>query len=268
MSLHYAGLYTSGFVSDDVVHLGNLTIQDQQFEEAIELRPAPGYWGNIFDGVLGLAPPSANAARHPLHPLSTMVSQRVLDKNIFGLRLPSDGLTEGELTIGGTNPNSYLGDLVTIPTTSETDPYLRDKWTVKARSAWLGDGDNVKADLSGYVAFFDSGYPFISLPRDLTMDILRRLDAKPGNGLLLTVPCQKRQVLPELTFGFHDANISLTAFDYTNEEDGECAVMIDAHQENRNEQPYLRLGTSFLKGLYSVFDVDEKAIRCKCAGIS
>ena len=193
-----------------------------------------------------------------------IVSQGLLDENVFGLRLPSDDNTGGELTLGGTSKDSYTGDLITIPTTTEADPWLHGKWTVEARSAWLGDGDAVNRNLSGYTAFFDSGYPFIDLPRSLAVDALKLIDAKPGNSLVLTVPCSKRDELPDLTFQLNDANITLTAFDYTIKEDGECAVMIDGHQEHEGEKPYLRLGSSFLKGLYSVFDIDRKTVGCKC----
>jgi len=258
-------LYTSGIISQDTVHLGDLSIEAQQFEEALELRPAPGYWGNIFDGVLGLARPSASGTRNLLHPLSIMISRGLLDENVFGLRLPSDNNTGGELTLGGTNKDSYSDDLISIPTTNETDPWLHGKWTVEARSAWLGDGGSVNRNLSGYTAFFDSGYPFIDLPRSLALDALKLIDAKPGNSIVLTVPCSKREKLPDLTFQLHDANITLTAFDYTIKDDGECAVMIDGHQEHEGSKPYLRLGSSFLKGLYSVFDIDRKTIGCKCA---
>lgn len=265
IALHYAGLYTSGIVSQDTIHLGNLSIKAQQFEEALELRPAPGYWGNIFDGVLGLAPPTASGTHNLLHPLSTVISRGLLDKNIFALQLPSDDKMGGELTLGGINEDSYIGDFVTIPTTSETDPWLQGKWTVEARSAWLGDGDVVKRNLSGFTAFFDSGYPFIDLPRSLAVDALEQIDAKPGNSFFLTVPCSKRNELPDFTFQLHDANITLTAFNYTIEEDGACAVMIDGHQEHGSGKPYVRLGSSFLNAFYSVFDIDKKTVGCKFA---
>ena len=266
MALHYAGLYTSGVMSQDTLHLGDLSIEAQHFEEALELRPAPGYWGDIFDGVLGLAPPSGT--RNMLHPLSLIVSQGLLDKNVFGLRFPSDDNTGGELTLGGTKNDSYTDDLITIPTTCEPDPWLHGKWTVDARFAWLGNGDTVNKNLSGYTAFFDSGYPFIDLPRSLAVEVLNLIDAKPGNSLVLTVPCSKRDELPDLTFQLNDANITLTAFKYTIEDDGECAVMIDGHQEHEGEKPYLRLGSSFLKGFYSVFDIERKTVGCKCPTIA
>ena len=196
-----------------------------------------------------------------------IVSHGLLDENIFGLRLPSDDNTGGELTLGGTNKDSYIDKLVTIPTTTETDPWLRGKWTVEARSAWLGDGGTVNRSLSGYSAFFASGYPFIDLPRSLAVDVLKLIDAKPGNSLVLTVPCSRRDTLPDLTLQLNNANITLTAFDYTIKDGGECAVMIDGHQEHEGEKPYLRLGSSFLKGLYSVFDIDRKTVGCKCCHV-
>lgn len=268
---HYAGMYTSGIISEDVVHLAGLEVKGQQFEEATHLHPVPGYWDFAYDGVLGLAPPKSGSVQNRLQPLSTMVAQGLLDENVFGLRLPSDDSEpgDGEISFGGVNNDSFTGELIRIPLTKETDPYLSSKWTVEARSVILGDGARVNRTLDGYVAFFDSGYPFIDLPLELAREIMSAIGAKPGSSLFFVVLCEKRDELPNLVVNLAGHNIVLTGYDYTTVmERDECAIWLDGHPENKDEKPYLRLGSMFLKGFYSVFDVERGTVGCKLSDSS
>jgi len=46
-----------------------------------------------------------------------MVSQGLLDQNVFTLKLPSDDSDTGDggITFGGTNKDRYSGDLTRVP---------------------------------------------------------------------------------------------------------------------------------------------------------
>lgn len=263
---HYAGMYTSGIISEDTVHLAGLEIKSQQFEEATQLHPVPGYWDFAYDGVLGLAPPKSGSAQNKLQPLSTMISHGLLDKNIFALKLPLDDSNDGdgELTVGSMNEDMFTGDMTKISLTEEIDPYLAGKWTVEARSVVLGGGKIVNKTLKGHAAFFDSGYPFIDLPLDLAREVIKAIGAKPTSSLFFVVPCKKRDELPNLKVNLGGFDVILTAYDYTTVmERDECAVWFDGHPGTKDEKPYLRLGSMFLKELYSIFDLDGRTIGCK-----
>lgn len=121
------GMHTSGKVSKDTLHIKGLKISDQQFEEATYLHPVPGYWDFAFDGALGLAPPETGGIPNKLHPFSMIIEQSILDGNILALMLPCSTDAVGELAFGGIDENMFTGDLIGIPITKETDPYLAGK---------------------------------------------------------------------------------------------------------------------------------------------
>ena len=262
-ALRYAGLHTLGLISQDVLFIGSLEIKGQQFEEATELRPGPGYWTYAFDGVLGLAPPSAGSPLNKLHPLSMMVSQDLLERNVFGLKLPLDNLQEeGELTLGGINDELYIGELINIPVVYEMDPRLHGKWTVEAQHLSLGDGSVIYHTLDGYTAFFETGNPFIGLPVMVANEIFRAIGAIRGP-LFYSVWCEARDTLPNLVFNLEGVEVEVTPHDYILNARERCPVMLEGHLEEEGETPYLRLGSAFLRGFYSVFDLDEKIIGCE-----
>ncbi|KAL2070427.1 hypothetical protein VTL71DRAFT_13453 [Oculimacula yallundae] len=275
INIHYAGIYTSGFKSEDSVHIAGLEIKNQIFEEATILRPSPFYWDDKMDSVLGLSRLPLSLPRSDLSgttsPWHNLVKQKLLKKNIFSLKLSKSPYRDGEIMFGGVNPDLFEGELMTIPTTHKKHgemPLLQmlgSGWQVAAHSLSLGYGpDAIEADLSGYTAILLTAYPWMSFPRALAEQLQDRCGGDTDN--MGEIECSKRAELPDLVIRLGvDCSIVLTPWDYVSESPAEgggmlCSIPIVQHQELDEEPKYIILGAAFLAGVYSVFDQDEGTI--------
>ena len=280
VQVHYGGLYTEGNVSQDTVRVADLQVLGQSFEEASLLRPVPLYFDNIFDTVLGLAriPPnvSRDSTLEARSLLQNIVDQGLLKRNNFALDLPRKDGEVGQLTLGVTADDK--DGLVEFPVReiSASDHALPDDlnagWQVEASSVSLGDPSDPKSvhgPLINCTAVLASGYPFIDLPSDLHRSIKTRVNSDPDQ--YGTLDCNRRSSLPNLTVSLGPSNSShgftLTPWDYLLEVHFEdvgtrCLSTFTAHAES--EGNYIVLGSAFLTGVYSIFDLDAKTISRRC----
>ncbi|CZT03268.1 uncharacterized protein RAG0_10081 [Rhynchosporium agropyri] len=206
-SIHYAGIYTSRFKSEDTFHVTDLEIKNQVFEEATSLRPSPFYWDDKMDSVLGLS-------RFPLSlpgsdlsgstsPWHNLIKQKRLKKNIFSIKLSKSPFRDGEIMFGDVNSELFVGELMIIATTHKTHEkmplrqMLGSGWQVDAHSLSFGSGtDAIHADLSGYTAVFMTAYPWISFPRALAEQLQDRCGGDYDN--MGQIECDNRAELPDL----------------------------------------------------------------------
>lgn len=157
-SIRYGSGSLSGFVSNDVVRIGDLEIKDQDFAEATS-EPGLAFAFGRFDGILGLAYDTISVNRI-VPPFYNMINQKLLDEPVFGFYL-GDTNKEGdtsEATFGGIDKNHFTGDLVKIP--------LRRKayWEVDLDAIAFGDN---AAELDNTGAILDTGTSLIALPSTL-----------------------------------------------------------------------------------------------------
>lgn len=276
--MHYAGFYSSGFASIDTLRIGDLTIKDQSFEEATLLKPVP-LWDDIFDTVLGLSRlridyrESSLRATSPFH---NMISQGVLQRNLFSLKLSeSESNRSGEILLGSINTNLYVEPLETFPISESYSSergagfYLGSGWQVHAHSITYGfKTHEIRTfPLGGYVAAFSTQYPWISFPREIGEHIIESL----GPDSLNRVDCARRDILPHLTIRLgHGTSFVLKAHDYIRrnpqfklEFTDLCQIEIIVHEEPEDGTKYIVLGSVFLARWYSVFDYDNAQISCK-----
>ncbi|PVH80675.1 acid protease [Cadophora sp. DSE1049] len=274
-NIHYAGIYTSGFKSEDTLRVVGLEIKNQIFEEATSLRPSPFYWDDKMDSVLGLS-------RFPLSlpgsdlsgstsPWHNLIKQKRLKKNIFSIKLSKSPYRDGEIMFGDLNSELFEGELMIIPTTHKTHEkmplrqMLGSGWQVDAHSLSFGSGpDAINADLSGYTAVFMTAYPWISFPRALAEQLQDRCGGDYDN--MGQIECDKRAELPDLIVRLGtDCSVVISPWDYVLESPAEgggivCSVPFVQHQEPEEEPKYIILGAAFLAGVYSVFDQDGGTI--------
>jgi hypothetical protein len=274
-NIHYAGIYTSGFRSEDTFRVAGLEVKNQIFEEATSLRPSPFYWDHKMDSALGLSRFPLSLPRSDLSgstsPWHNLVKQKLLKKNIFSIKLSKSPYRDGEIMFGDVNPDLFEGEMQIIPTTHKTHkemPLLQmlgSGWQVDVRSISLGSGpDAINADLSGYTAVFMTAYPWISFPRALAEQLQDRCGGDNDN--LGEIACSKRAELPDLIVRLGtDCSVVISPWDYVLEGPAEgggmlCSVPFVQHQEKDDEPKYIILGAAFLAGVYSVFDQDEGTI--------
>jgi hypothetical protein len=107
------------------------------------------------------------------------------------------------------------------------------------------------------------------LPSDFISIIREGIGAKPANMVWDSIPCDTRPYLPELTFTIGGRNFTIDAFDYTFEYPvgfgyaPMCMLWFEKDDEMGGEGKQVMLGTPFLKGVYTTFDMDNKEIGCK-----
>ena len=276
-SSKWAAVNYSGFLSQDTVRIAGLNITEFTFEEWTE--PSCYSVGCVefgYDGVLGLAPPSASSSdiNRP-NLLLSFLRHNLLDSSIFSLRLPLYEDQEGELLFGSINPAINRSDFVTLPVLNETsDHRYKNAWTVPASHVSFNSLKPLKVSLgpTGY-AIFDIATPYIILPTTLARNITAAIGAMQGPAWLYNIPCERRQELPsfQVTMGGHE--FIITAFEYVLEAEGifvppgvrlcvPAFMPADQFGYGR-EWSGIILGHPFVRGFYSKWDFGRGEVGCK-----
>jgi phytepsin len=122
-SIEYGTGSLTGFLSQDVVQIGGLTIENQVFAEAVQ-QPGITFAVAQFDGLFGMAFQSISVD-DVVPPFYNMVSQGLVAP-IFGFWLDrnASAAVGGELTLGGLDSSHYTGPLNYVPLLNETYWYF------------------------------------------------------------------------------------------------------------------------------------------------
>lgn len=114
-----------GFVSQDTLCMGDLTIAHQDFAEAVKEPGLAFAFGRYecccltlelllmcyrFDGILGLAYDTISV-NHIVPPFYSMVQQGLLDQAVFSFRIGRSDSDGGEAIFGGIDHSAYKGRL-------------------------------------------------------------------------------------------------------------------------------------------------------------
>jgi len=249
--IRYGSGSLSGFVSEDVVTIGDLKIKDQIFAEATE-EPGLAFAFGRFDGILGLGFDTISVNKIP-PPFYSMIEQGLLDDPVFAFYLgnaDSEG-DESEATFGGINKDHYTGKITEIP--------LRRKayWEVDLDAITFGDST---AELESTGVILDTGTSLIALPSTLAELLNKEIGAKKGYNGQYTVDCAKRDSLPDLTFTLSGYNFSITPFDYILEVQGSCISSFMGMDFPEPVGPLAILGDAFLRKWYSVYDLGKGTV--------
>ncbi|KAF2177127.1 acid protease [Zopfia rhizophila CBS 207.26] len=274
----YSGVYTNGNISLDSLHVADLEIKDQEFEEVTWWRPGYLTRDDIFDTVLGLA----------LHrtfdewgnfgapsPFQNMVDQERLNENLFTLQLPRTDHERGEITLGGLPENVTRNKLIEVPLDHSKDSSNDRFWDFYTSNGWQVSIQNMSMChgcpyatrpilTEEHTAIISSSHPYISLPGEAA----RRANEYIGlEEIMDWVDCEDRSSLPDLmfTFGSKGESITLTPWDYLIEvyddlyEQLKCVSAFE-DLEGYGEQGFIILGAPFLNGVYSVWDANRQSI--------
>ncbi|GAO14958.1 uncharacterized protein UV8b_05130 [Ustilaginoidea virens] len=247
-AIQYGSGSLSGFVSNDVMSIGDLKIKKQDFAEATK-EPGLAFAFGRFDGILGLGYDTISVNRI-VPPFYNMVNQKLLDEPVFSFYLGSSD--EGSIAMfGGVDESYYTGKIQYIP--------LRRKayWEVDIES--IGFGDEV-AELENTGAILDTGTSLNVLPSALAELLNKEIGAKKGFGGQYTIDCDKIGSLPDITFNLAGFNYSLPASDYILELQGSCVSTFQGMDIPEPAGPLVILGDAFLRRYYSVYDLGKHAV--------
>lgn len=249
-AIQYGSGSLSGFMSQDIVNIGNLKIAKQDFAEATE-EPGLAFAFGRFDGILGLGFDTISVNK-VVPPFYSMIDQKLIDAGVFAFYLGySEDGTDSEAVFGGVNKDHYTGKITTIP--------LRRKayWEVDLDSIALGD-DVAELDNTGVI--LDTGTSLIALPSNLAEMLNTQIGAKKGYNGQYSIDCSQKASLPDVTFTLSGHNFSLPASDYILEVSGSCISTFMGMDFPEPTGPLAILGDAFLRRYYSIYDLDNGTV--------
>jgi len=155
----------------------------------------------------------------------------------------------GELTIGGTDPNHYVGALQWVPVTKRDNQY--QFWQTTLTSIKVG-GASVA---SLHIAVLDSGTSYLVGPTADANKIYKLIGATDSNGTM-TVPCNNVSSLPNIVITLNgNVVLPLTSqyyVDSTFASQNFCKVVIGGGDSDE-----WLLGDPFFRRYYTVFNAGQ-----------
>lgn len=246
--IRYGSGSLSGFVSQDTLTIGDLTVKKQDFAEATS-EPGLAFAFGRFDGILGLGYDrlSVNGIVPPIY---NMIDQGLLDEPVFAFYLGTTD-QQSEATFGGVDKDHFKGKLIKLPVTRKA------YWEVELKSISFGDST---AKLESTGAVLDTGTSLIALPTTLAELLNKEIGAKKGFNGQYTVDCSKRDSLPDLSFNLGGHDFAITAYDYVLEVSGSCISAFMGMDFPEQVGPLAILGDAFLRKWYSVYDLGNNSV--------
>ncbi|KAG6837444.1 hypothetical protein H0H93_009538 [Arthromyces matolae] len=248
-SIRYGSGSMEGFVSQDTLSIGDLTIQHQDFAEATK-EPGLAFAFGKFDGILGLGYDTISV-NHIVPPFYQMIDQGLIDHSVFSFRLGSSEEDGGEAVFGGIDSDAYTGSIHYVP--------VRRKayWEVELEKIKFGD-DELELENTG--AAIDTGTSLIALPTDMAEMINTQIGAKKSWSGQYQVECSKVPSLPELSFFFGGKQYPLKGSDYILEVQGTCISAFTGLDINLPGGSLWIVGDVFLRRYFTVYDLGRNAV--------
>lgn len=246
--IQYGSGSMEGFVSNDVMTIGDLKIKNLDFAEATK-EPGLAFAFGRFDGILGMGFDRLSVNKI-VPPFYAMVDQKLIDEPVFAFYL-ADEKSESEVVFGGVNKDHIDGKITEIP--------LRRKayWEVDLDAIALGDE---VAELDNTGVILDTGTSLIALPSQLAELLNSQIGAKKGYNGQYSIDCDKRKDLPDITFRLSGYDFPISAYDYILEVSGSCISTFMAMDIPEPVGPLAILGDAFLRRYYSIYDLGKGTV--------
>ncbi|KAJ8596008.1 Asp-domain-containing protein [Rhizopogon salebrosus TDB-379] len=248
-SIQYGSGSMEGFVSSDVLHIGDLSIRNQDFAEATK-EPGLAFAFGKFDGILGLAYDTISV-NGIVPPFYNMIDDGLLDEPVFSFRIGASESDGGEATFGGVDHQAYTGSITYVP--------VRRKayWEVELEQVAFGE-DILDLEMTG--AAIDTGTSLIALPTDIAEMLNTQIGATRSWNGQYQVDCAKVPSLPELTFYFGGKPYALKGSDYVLDVQGTCISSFTGMDINLPGGSLWIIGDVFLRRYYTVYDLGRDAV--------
>ncbi|ORX78652.1 Asp-domain-containing protein [Basidiobolus meristosporus CBS 931.73] len=250
-AIRYGSGSLEGIISNDVVRVGDVTIDRCDFGESVK-EPGLAFAFGRFDGIMGMGYDTISV-KGVVPPFYHMVDKRLIEKPIFSFWLNNAeaGDEGGELVLGGYNPSHYSGKIHWVPVTR------KGYWEVELEAAAFGD-DDIGLDPVG--AAIDTGSSLLVVPSALAELINSLLGAKKNFAGQYTLDCSKIPSLPSLTLTFGGKPFTLSADQYILKVQNQCVSGFMGMDIPAPAGPLWIVGDVFLRAYYTIYDLGKHRV--------
>jgi len=252
IAIQYGSGAMKGFLSQDTVVMGGLTVTGQTFAEATA-EPGVSFILSKFDGILGMA--FVNISADGVTPVFyNMISQNLLEAKLFSVWLSKNpqGQNGGSLVLGGLDSTLYTGSINYVPLISDT------YWAFTVGDFQLGNTSLNFCPSGGCNAIADTGTSLIAGPTEAVSALNAKLGAVTVNGEGIFTSCDVINTLPNIQIVINQITYTLTPKDYvlqvTADGKTECLSGFMGIDIPTPPGPLWILGDVFISTYYTVFD--------------
>jgi len=255
-NIQYGSGPVAGFLSTDSLHLGDnneLALSGFTFAEITNVAGlGMAYSVGKFDGILGLGWGEISVDHLPTV-LRELMNKKIIDVPAFSFFLGDVSGQNGELFIGGSDPNHFTGAMTYIPVTRE------GYWQIGLGSVTI-NGKTMSS--TTHTAIVDSGTSLLTGPTAAVDLIAKEVGAWDVFGKYV-VSCSSVQGKP-LVYNLQGEGgkiVSVTLTEYTIPMFlGECLLAVMPMDIPAPMGPLWIMGDVFMRKYYCTFDYQKKAV--------
>ncbi len=235
-----------GVMARDTLRIAGVEIKDQLFGELVNGTDlADSFTNSQFDGVMGFAFSNLSATNTPTV-FDNMVAEGLVDSPVFSFYLSSDPSKPGQLTLGGTDPSRYVGDVVYVDVTKP------QTWSIKLDAFNVNGVNYVPLDApanSFTTVHIDSGSAALFLPSRILTELMSQLGAtQQESSGQYAVECIRLPLLYGFDFILGGNTYTLTPWDYTLDDNDTCLLsVLPISREGDDESAAWVLGDVFMR---------------------
>ncbi|KYM89486.1 Lysosomal aspartic protease [Atta colombica] len=239
-----------------IIMIAGLNIQNQTFGEAITHLGTAFFYAK-FDGILGMGYPEGVIAKGMTPVFNNMINQGLVEPvfSFYTNRQNSVSEFAGELILGGSDPNHYLGKLTYVNVTHKRYwQFMMDKIQIEHSSLCSNSCE----------ATVDTGTTMLIGPQ-LDIEIINELIGATYINEEIIVDCNRTLYLPNISFFIGGKSFEITHADYiyTVTENGTTKCM-SAFESSYSNDDYVEsiwiLGTVFIRRYFIEFDMKNNRI--------
>jgi len=250
--IHYGSGSLEGIISTDVLRVGDIAVQNQDFGESVK-EPGLTFAFGKFDGIFGLGYDRISV-KGVVPPFYNMINQTQLDEKVFSFWLNdarNDQEAGGELVFGGSDQSHFNGKIHWAP--------VRRKgyWEVELEKV-VFDGEEVTMEDTG--AAIDTGTSLLAVPTVVAELINKQIGAKKNFAGQYIIECEKVPSLPDFSLQFNGKLFTLTGSEYILEAQGQCISAFMGLDIPEPLGPIWIIGDAFLRKFYTIYDLGKDRV--------